>query len=134
LNFVLRICFGFRASSFGFIASPSHGTRSVPATLGQHGLAHQVAVAFAGGAAAFVDGPDDQALAATHVARREHAGDAGGVLAVLGPGVAARVAFDAELGEQLVFGAEEAHGQEHELGGEDLLAAGDFAHRELAAP
>jgi len=32
--------------------------------LRQRSLSHQILVAFAGGAAAFVDGPDDQALAA----------------------------------------------------------------------
>src|SRR5690349_9063986 len=41
---------------------------------------HQIAIALAGSAAALVDGPDDEALAAAAVAGREDAGDAGGEL------------------------------------------------------
>src|SRR3954462_4354032 len=47
------------------------------------GRAHEVAIALARGAAAFVEGPHDQALPAAAVARCEHARDAGGVLFVL---------------------------------------------------
>src|SRR5207244_2683158 len=75
--------------------------------LWQRRIAHQISIAFAGGAAAFVDGPDDQALAATHVAGGEYAGDAGGEPAVLGLGVRARVFVDAKLIEELIFRAGE---------------------------
>ena len=67
------------------------------ACLWQRGVAHQVAVALAGGAAAFVEGPDHQALAAAAVAGGEDALEAGGVFLVLGLDVGARVALDAEL-------------------------------------
>jgi len=46
---------------------------------GQIGFAHQVAVTFARGAAAFVEGPDHQALAAAAFARGENAFDVGGI-------------------------------------------------------
>src|ERR1022692_538122 len=42
--------------------------------------AHQVLVDVAGGVAAFGDGPDDQGLAAAHVAGGEDAGDGGHVV------------------------------------------------------
>src|SRR5204863_723918 len=51
---------------------------------GQVGGAHEVAVALARGAAALVEGPDHQALAAPTIARREHLRDAGLIAAVLG--------------------------------------------------
>src|SRR4051794_30831420 len=94
---------------------------------GQARPAPQEAVALARRAAAFVDRPDDQALATPQIARREDARHVGRELAVLRlgrPGVAALGAVDAELVEQRLLRAEEAHGQEHELGGEDALAAG----------
>src|SRR5581483_1606692 len=70
--------------------------------------AHEEPVAFAGGAAALVDGPDDQALAAAHVAGGEHAGDVGVEAAVLRLGVAAHVLLHAELIEKLIFRTAEA--------------------------
>jgi hypothetical protein len=51
---------------------------------------------------------------------------------VLGLDVAARVGFDAELLEQRLFGAEEAHGEQHELRGEDFSVPGTFLRAELA--
>jgi hypothetical protein len=86
--------------------------------------AHQVAVAFAGGAAAFVEGPDDQALAAAAVAGGEDALEVGRVLLVLGLDVAAGVALDAELLEQRLLGPEEAHRQQHELRGRTCSVPG----------
>ena len=87
--------------------------------------AHQIAVALAGGAAAFVEGPDDEALAAAAVAGGEDAGNARGVFPVLGFDVAARVALDAERVEQRLLRPEEAHGEEDELRGQHFLGAGD---------
>src|SRR4051812_26539585 len=52
--------------------------------LGQIGVAHQEAVAFAGGAATFVDRPDDEALAAAAVAGREDVREVRPILLVLG--------------------------------------------------
>src|SRR3954468_7209066 len=65
--------------------------------LGQVGAAHEIVVAFARRATTFVEGPDDQALAATAVAGGEDAFEARRVLVVVGFGVGARVAFDTEL-------------------------------------
>ncbi len=53
----------------------------------QVGAAHEEAVALAGGAAASVDGPDDEGLAPSHVAGGEDAGQVGGEGAVLRLGV-----------------------------------------------
>ena len=59
--------------------------------LRKFGAAHEGAVAFAGGAAAFVDGPDNQGLAAAGVTGRKDAGDAGGEAAVVGFDVGAGI-------------------------------------------
>src|SRR5436305_9926057 len=95
--------------------------------LRQRRLAHQVTVALARRPAALVDGPDDQALAAAHVAGGEYPRHAGREPAVLRPGVGAGVLLDAELVKELVLRAEEAHRQQHELGGEDALTARHLA-------
>ena len=71
---------------------------------------HEVAVALAGGAAAFVEGPHDEALAAAAVAGSEDAGDALGVFFEVGFHVAARVALDAERVEQRLLGSEKTDG------------------------
>src|SRR4051812_8293620 len=95
-------------------------------------LPHKVPVALAGGGAALVDGPDDQALAAAAVAGGEDAGEAGRVLAGRSFGVAALVALDAELLDQGVFGTEEAHGEEDELARHDLLRLWELLRDEAA--
>ena len=59
-------------------------------------LAHQEQIDAAGGAAAFGNRPDDQRLAALHVAGGEHAGHAGHPVGVA-PDVAALGQLDAEL-------------------------------------
>src|SRR5690606_29542147 len=94
--------------------------------------AHEVAVAFAGGGAAFVDGPDDEALAAAAIAGGEDAGEVGRVDVVVGLDVAARVGVEGERLEQGLLGSEEAHGQQHELRGAGLFGAGLFDGDELA--
>ena len=63
-----------------------------------------------------------QTLAPTGVAGGEDVADVGGVLAVFGLSVGAGVPLDAELGEDLVLGAGETHGQEDQVGGPLLLA------------
>ena len=85
---------------------------------------HQVAIAFARGAAAFVDGPDDQALAAAAVAGGEDALDAGRVFLVLGLDVGARVGFHIDFLQQRLLRAEETHRQQDELRGASLFGAG----------
>src|ERR1035438_3176427 len=84
--------------------------------LRQLGGAGEEAVDALGGFAAFGDGPDHQRLAAAHIAGGEHAGDARHVIAV-GGHVAARVERYAELFDHAVFhGAEETHGEQHQVG------------------
>ena len=102
---------------------------SVSSGRGQRLRAHQVFVDGAGGAAAFVDGPDDQRLAAAAVAGGEHARHAGGELAVLGLVVASagRVPRPS-CSASVVLGAEEAHRQQHQVGLPIRLAAGDLVH------
>src|SRR5262249_31066642 len=80
------------------------------------GLPHQIAVAFAGGAAALVDRPDHQALPSAYVAGGKDAEHRGGEAAVLRLGVRARVLGHAELVEQLVLRPEKTHRQQNELG------------------
>src|SRR5208283_2360733 len=93
---------------------------------------HQIAVALAGGAAAFVDGPDDEALAAPAVAGGEDALDAGRVLLVFRLDVAAGVGLDLEILEDRLLGSEEAHREQHELRGAGLFGAGLFLRHKLA--
>ena len=81
--------------------------------LRQLSAAHQIAVALARGFAAFVDGPDDQALAASAVAGGEHAGDARIIPAVIGFEVGARIGLDSELLGQNLLRTEEAEREEH---------------------
>ena len=65
-----------------------------------------------GGAAAFADGPDDQALAAADVAGSEDAGDAAHVI-VVDLHVAALVFGQTELLDGAgVFGVDETQGQQ----------------------
>lgn len=45
--------------------------------LGQLCSSHEVAVAFPGGSATFIEGPDDEALAAAAITCGEYAGDIG---------------------------------------------------------
>src|SRR5688572_30299815 len=96
------------------------------------GFAHQILIDGAGGAAAFVDGPDDEGLPAAAVAGGEDAFKACGEAAVLGLEVRALVAFEAEHLADRLLGTEEAHRQEHELRLPDLLAAGLLLHGPLA--
>ena len=95
-----------------------------PLRLRQSRGAHEVAVAFAGCAAAFVNGPDDQALAAAAVAGGEHALDAGRVPALVRLEVATRITRHAQLLGQLQFGAEEPERQQDEIGLPVPLGAG----------
>ncbi len=100
--------------------------------LRQIGRAHQVTVAFPGRAAAFVEGPDHQALAAAAVAGGEHAFDVRRVLLVLGFDVGAGVALHAELLQQRLFGPEETHRQQDQLRGRTCFGAGNFLGHEPA--
>src|SRR6266545_848632 len=99
---------------------------------GQAGVAHQVAVTFARGAASLVEGPDHQALATATVARREDVRNAGLIFAVIRPDVGARIAFNPERVEQRLFRPEEAHGQQDQLRRQHLFGARHFFGHELA--
>ena len=94
--------------------------------LGRSGVADQVVVDRVGGVAALGDRPDDQALAAGHVAGGEDLLDARPLVRV-GLDVAHRVELDAELLEHpLALGADEAHRQQDEVGGVHGLGPGDL--------
>lgn len=72
---------------------------------GQVGLTHEVTVALAGGAAAFVESPNHQALAAAAVASGKDPVEIGRVFIEIGLDVGARVAMKAQFFEQRLFGA-----------------------------
>src|SRR5690349_7163285 len=97
-----------------------------PIVSGEIAGAHEIFIAGAGGAATFIEGPNDKALAAAAVAGGEHVREAGGVFAVVGLHVSAGVALDIEGIEERLLGAEKAHGEEDELGGDDAFGAGDI--------
>src|SRR4051812_41203566 len=81
----------------------------------QRSVARQVTVDGRRCRAAFRDGPDDEGLTATHVARGVDAGHVRRERAVTGD-VAPRVDLDAKvLDEPDTVGAGEAHGEQHEL-------------------
>ena len=87
---------------------------------GEGGGAGEVAVHFAGAGAAFVDGPDDEGLAAAAVAavrRRRTPGSDVEKRPVVGLEVGAGIEVDVEGFGEMFFGAEEAHGEEDEVGG-----------------
>src|SRR5262249_25412126 len=91
--------------------------------------AHEVAVALARRLSALADGPDDQALAAAHVAGGEDALHARGVLALFRLGVGARVAIDVQLAQDRVLGAQETHGKKDQIGLPNFFRARNLAER-----
>src|SRR5688500_10312443 len=94
---------------------------------------HEEGVDAAGGLAAFADGPDDERLTAADVAGGEHAGHARHVILVRDH-VAAVVELQAELADRAVlFGAEEAEGEEAQVAVEFELAARNFLELRRAA-
>ena len=100
--------------------------------LRQTGRPHEEAVTLTGGTPAFVEGPDDEGLTTAAVTSGEDAGEAGGVLLVLGLDVAAGVAFDVEGVEKRLLGSKEAHGEQDELRGEDFFGPWDLLRAEVA--
>ncbi len=81
------------------LRTTDYGLRTEPNSR-EFGDPHQVPIALACCAAAFVDCPDDQALASTAVAGGEDAVQAGRELTVLGFYVAAGIGFDFQILEQ----------------------------------
>src|SRR5690606_11955292 len=115
-SFVIDSDFWLRLSDF----------RSEQLQVRQIALTHQELIHPMGGAAAFADGPDDEALPATDIPRREDAGDAGHVVLV-DHHVAAGVELQAQLADGAFgLGAEEAQRQEAQVAIELELRAGDF--------
>lgn len=98
--------------------------------LGQLSGTHQVAVAFSGGTATFIERPHDEALTAAAIACSEYSRDIGRVLLELGFRVGAWILFDLEGIEEGGFRAEEAHGEEDELGGNGFFGARHFLGHE----
>src|SRR5256885_9672475 len=99
----------------------------------QRRCAHQVRVDRVRALPALADGPYHERLAAAHVARREDLVDRRTIAVGVGLDVGARVAVDAELLEQTgVPGAQEAHGQQHEIGLDLELAPRHLAHARRA--
>src|SRR5690348_3552502 len=97
------------------------------------GSPHEVLVHSVRRTATLTDGPDDEGLAAAHIAGGEDAGDAGHVV-VVHHDVAAGVELEAKLLDGAwVLGADEAHGQQAQVTVDGVLGAGDFLHRILAA-
>ena len=94
--------------------------------------AGEVRVDLASAHAALVDAPNDKGLAATAVTSGEDAVDVGAVLARRGLDVLASILLD-DTGHDLLLRAEETHGQEDKVSGEDLLAALDLLHVPAAA-
>ena len=90
----------------------------------------------AGGASAFVDGPDDEGLAAATVAGNKDAFEVGGEFAVLADEslpVAARVlGLEPEHCADRQLGADEAGGEQHEVGGPFLFGAFHLAEGRVA--
>src|SRR3989442_15172145 len=101
-----------------------------PNYLRQVGVPHQIAIAFPGGATAFVECPDDQALAATAIAGGEDPFEVGGIPFEFGFDVGAGVALHAERLEQGLFRTQKSHRQEDELNWAKLLRAWNLFRNE----
>src|SRR6478736_3190025 len=82
---------------------------------GQKRRAHEELIDRARGAAALVDRPDDERLAATTVAGREHAWHVGRELAVQCFVVGPAVELDAELLRDVSLGAQETHREQNQI-------------------
>lgn len=91
-------------------------------------FAHQKEVDFTRSLAAFGNGPDDQGLAAAAISGRKQPRDRGREAVLRGLDVAPGVALDLQLAEDRVLRPQEAHGEQHELAGVDLLAVLDLGH------
>ena len=91
--------------------------------LWQVGFAHEKAVAFASGASAFIDGPDDKALATAAITGGEDVGEAGLEPAMLGVDVGTGVTLDGEGIQQGLLRPEETHGEENKLGRIDFFGS-----------
>src|SRR6218665_2679371 len=106
---------------------------------GQFGIPHQKPIDRMGRLPALADGPDDQRLAPAHVAGGKDLGHVGGVAAVgfgAGAGIATGILLHPKGVEHRRHRADEAHGQQHQVGREGLFRAvyfDQFAVLELHA-
>src|SRR5436190_18634022 len=75
-------------------------------------VAHQVAVAFAGGAASFVEGPNHEALAAPAITGSEDTFDISGILFEFGPDIGTGVTLKREGLEEGLFRSKKTHRQQ----------------------
>src|SRR3989338_8647529 len=87
---------------------------------------HQILINIPGNTSSFVDGPDDQALAAAHIAGGEYPFDAGGEFSVFGPGVGSLVALHIKPFQNRFFWPQKTHGQKHKLRRQDLFGTGNL--------
>ncbi len=121
----------------------SHGREHEAPGPGERRLAHECVIDVSRGLAPFVQGPHDQRLPATAIARREDLRARGCVFVGRGFDVRTRVRVECELfdrglqGPRLVsmssehlhlFRAEEAHCQEHEIARVDAFGSRDLRH------
>src|SRR6185312_6937085 len=91
----------------------------------EFGGAHQVFVNSTGGFSAFGDGPNDERLTTTHVARREDARDGGHVFFV-GRDIATLIEVEAQVVHQTgANGSGKAHREEHEINVEFEFGSGN---------
>src|ERR1035437_6360780 len=100
------------------------------ALLRQISLPHEVAVTFTGGAPSFIEGPNNQALAAAAVPCGKDARDTGRIGAGQRFHVGTLVTLDTQLLEQRVFRTEKTHGKQRELAGHNLFRARDLLGHE----
>ncbi len=80
----------------------------------------------------FADGPDDQGLAASHVAGGKDFGAAGLVVVGVGRNITALVGFYGEGVQHLPHGRGKAHGQQDQIGWEGHFGASDRVHAHAA--
>src|ERR1017187_6108286 len=104
---------------------------SIPPS-GQVGVPHEVAVALARGATAFVEGPDHQALPPAAVAGGKDAFEIGGVLLETGFDIGALVAVNAKVLKQRLLGTQKTHSEQDELRRPDLFGPRHFLGHEVA--
>src|SRR5437667_8451722 len=96
------------------------------------GLAHQITVAFARRAATLIESPDNQALAAPAIARREYSRNTGRIFPILSFHISAWVTVEAKLIHKKLLWPEKAHRQQHKLRGKHSFCARKLLWRKLS--
>jgi hypothetical protein len=106
--------------------------RGTQAASGKRRATHEVLIAFARGAPAFVDGPNYKALTASHVAGREDAGHICCVTLRGSPHIRSSIPLNSQLVEQQAFGPQKSHCDQHELSRVRLPGPGQLPARRSA--